>query len=57
MNNWEMEQAFIQMIEMFPGLVSAQRAYYEELIKAGFKEDEVIYLVGELLANIMGLGK
>lgn len=57
MNNWEIEQAFLQMIETFPAMAQAQWEYYRELKKSGFDDEQAMFLVSELLANIMGMGR
>lgn len=57
MNNWELEQAFLRLIEAFPAISQAQREYYKELRKSGFEDEQAMYLVGELLGNIFSSGK
>lgn len=57
MNNWELEQAFLQLIEAFPAIAQAQMEYYKELKKSGFKNEQAMFLVSELLSNILSSGK
>lgn len=55
-NHMNMEQAFIQLTNMFPALCMTLFEYYTELVKSGFNEQQALQIVSNFLPKFINGG-